>query len=72
VPQDPCPERSALSKAVAAAITESFQAREAYETAQEKGTGEIDAMCVLMKARGALYAVERALREHIHQHGCKI
>jgi len=73
VPQDSCPERSTLSKAVAAAVTETYRAKGKYDTANERQAGNVDQLAeVLSKARAAERAAERALQEHINQHGCKI
>ena len=73
MPQDSCPERVALSKAVAEAVTETYRAKGKYDTANEKQAGNLDQLAeALSKARAAERAAERALQEHVNQHGCKV
>lgn len=68
-----CPVRSTLSKAVSAAITESFRANGEYDTAKRKRADNADTLAgVFRNARAAERAAIRALRKHIDQHGCKI
>lgn len=72
MPQDPCPERSTLSKAVADAVTVTYRAKGKYDMANEKQADNVGQLGdVLSKATAAERAAERALQEHIEQHGCE-
>ena len=68
-----CQERLALARKVSEAITTVYWLREEQEAAKARKDGKADEFReALMHAREIQRKAERALREHIEQHGCKI
>ena len=71
IPQERCPERKALSRNVADAISGVYAARGHYEKAMQIRKPDAGALQnALTQARNTQRAADRALREHIEQHGC--
>jgi hypothetical protein len=70
--EERCPERSRLSRPVVDAIAEVYRAKAAHDTAKQKrADNEHELAIALRKARDAERAAERALGEHIMEHGCE-
>jgi len=61
-----------LSDAVVAAVKATFEARTAYNAARTKVSGDLGTSgTALLTAQAAEAAAERALHEHLKEHGCK-
>jgi hypothetical protein len=71
--QEACPDCLLFSEPVADAITEFYRAKAKYDAAKLNGTGDPDGnlAAATQKAGEVQRLAEKALREHIKQHGCK-
>ena len=69
----PCPVRWQLSESVIDSIAASYKAKAVYDLAHSQTQAAmVAAASALTAARGAQLRAEKALREHIEQHGCKV
>jgi hypothetical protein len=70
--EERCPDRLTLSQDLSAAIATVYGIRREHEVAKVRKAPNTGALLVaLSQAREAQRRGERAVREHIKQHGCK-